>query len=81
MLYATAWKRSQKDESLHEAFTRQHYEAIAAAIDDTLAIIEEQGGSHDAIRAVSGLARQLAVIFKNDNRLFDERRFLQACGV
>jgi len=72
--------------TLSEAFTRQHYVAIAEVINDTLASIEEEQdrngtkGGH-IIAAVEELAKKLATIFANDNRLFDKGLFLSKCGL
>lgn len=74
--------KSFKQHTLSEAFTRQHYVAIAELIDETLERIEETTNGNDkAIDAVAQLGKSLATMFKNDNPNFDKQRFLSACGI
>ena len=80
--FAQHTQRIVKQEHLTEAFTRQHYVAIAEEIDNCLAEVEEAtDGNEKAIDAVATMAKRLATMFKNDNPQFDKNRFLSACGV
>jgi hypothetical protein len=68
---------------LTEAFTKQHYIAIAKVIAN---LRPRNGNSNEPedIRAdhvLDEVATKLADIFQQDNRLFDKGRFLSACGV
>lgn len=53
-----------------EAFTRQHYIAIAAVI-----------AGYKGDKTARGIAHGLASLFSHDNAAFDEARFLEACGI
>ena len=60
---------------LTEAFTKQHYEAIADAIKDAYL-----GGDPDLEEAFHNFAKTLAIVFMNDNRLFNKAKFFAQCG-
>ena len=59
--------RQATGQVLTEAFTKQHYKAIAEILK----------AHKDDPREV---AASLAMMFKNDNPTFDTRRFLEAAG-
>lgn len=59
-----------REDVLTEAFTKQHYIAIAA-------IIAKHKGQKDARE----IANDLADLFANDNSAFRREQFLKACGV
>lgn len=69
-----------------EAFTKQHYITIAAAISDTLARVEQECDksevhSTNITKPVEDLAQKLSTVFKNDNPGFDAGLFLSKCGL
>lgn len=64
--------------------TKKHYISIAAAIRNRLAGGVDYPASYRATRAA--LIRDMVVldlcpIFKADNPAFDQRRFIEACGM
>lgn len=67
-----------KQHVLTEAFTKQHYTAIAKTIHNAYVVAEAGGNAEDAI---DDIAKNLAIIFANDNPRFDKGFFLNACGV
>lgn len=67
----------QFQEFITEAFTKQHYEAIADEVKTLVDLFEDNSGDIDAVQA---FAERLATVFKNDNPRFDKQRFLKACG-
>ncbi len=58
-------------QTINEAFTKQHYIAIAKVISDA------RGTSDDDARTI---AAGLAEIFARDNSQFRREQFLTACG-
>lgn len=62
---------------LTEAFTKQHYIAIAKILKDE----HEESVSAGERQKVSAIAHRLASMFANDNAAFDKERFLSAAGV
>lgn len=65
---------------LQEAFTRQHYEAIAAVISKaTDEVLDAERNSDDPQDAIERLANRLADIFAKDNPRFDKGFFLSKC--
>lgn len=61
---------------LTEAFSRQHYEAIAKVIKNQLVVADE-----NTVTAVENIANALANIFAQDNYRFDKGFFLNKCGI
>lgn len=59
-------------------FSKQHYEAIAAIIKQS---IRSGSPSKDVLGTISaeGLARELCRYFKADNPLFNSKKFWEAC--
>lgn len=78
-------KQRKMAEQIMEAFTRQHFEAIANIIKDndwsklgqTSQSDERAQAAHQVLRNV---ADDLADLFKQDNAQFDKARFMKACG-
>ena len=70
-MYALAQRRQR----LAEAFTCQHYNAIAAILQKAM------GGSRIRIATVSEIAEALAEMFEKDNPGFDKGIFLARSGV
>ena len=66
-----------KQYALTEAFTKQHYIAVAKAIQEVAKEMDDAA----AESALSRLAMRLADIFKDDNPRFDKGYFLTACGI
>jgi len=71
-------KKGAKNESINEAFTRQHYEAIARVIHDEAVRHYGDPGVEDALYTV---AKALSNLFKDDNPRFDPGAFITKCGV
>jgi len=67
-----------KPPMLGEAFTRQHYEAIARVIHDEAVRHYGDPGVEDALYTV---AKALSNLFKDDNPRFDPGAFITKCGV
>ncbi len=61
--------------ALNEAFTRQHYEAVAKLISQ----IRKEQRSAEASHTLDEVAKGLANMFANDNRNFDTGFFLNKC--
>jgi hypothetical protein len=57
-------------------FFKAHYEIIADAIAE-----EHNKGGKDAKIALETLALKFSVIFSHDNVNFDQKKFLQRCGM
>jgi hypothetical protein len=70
--------RTFKQNVLQEAFTRQHYEAVAKLI-QTLG--KKYDGDEGAEAVLHDVAVSLAAIFAEDNSRFDKGFFLTKCGV
>ena len=66
-----------EETNLNEAFTRQHYEALAKAIKTAY----EKVDGVIAEQAIETLANDLAEIFVKDNSRFDKGFFLSKCGL
>ena len=76
---------------MSDTMTKQHFEAIAAAISDNLAELHRQydlnaGNSHadyygGGLDALEETACDLADTLEAFNQSFDHERFLTACGV
>ena len=67
----------RNEEFVSEAFTRQHYEAIAK-------ILRDYGTGDDSLHPeefVDKIANKLADFFKQDNPRFDKGFFLSKCGL
>ena len=67
--------KSFKQHILTEAFTRQHYEAIADVIRH-----EIENAGPETEDALIRVAEKLATMFKNDNPRFDAGRFIARAG-
>lgn len=67
-----------KQHILNEAFTRQHYEAIAKLIHDEAVRHYGDVNVEDALYTV---AKALSNLFKEDNPRFDPGAFMTKCGV
>jgi hypothetical protein len=64
---------------VNEAFTKQHYIAIAKVIAGQRNVRGHE--SEDVNDALDAVAIELAAMFAADNSAFDKGRFLSACGV
>lgn len=62
---------------LTEAFTRQHYEALAKLIKELGDAMVETSAQDKQLEA---FAEKLAELFKQDNPRFDKGFFLSKCG-
>jgi hypothetical protein len=68
--------RTFKQDCLREAFTRQHYEAIAKIIATHVKRADGQ-----TLIVLNTIANDLADVFRDDNSRFDKGFFLNKCGV
>ena len=62
-------------------FTRQHYKAIANIIEKHTDEINDEVHNHYMIVPRNTLINELADYFAQDNPLFDQDKFLKACGI
>ena len=65
-----------KQHVLTEAFTRQHYEAVARILK-----ARRVNASGESELILNTIANDLADLFKDDNPRFDKGFFLNKCGV
>lgn len=65
-----------KQHALTEAFTRQHYNAVAKIIANHM---KHADGATEIV--LNTIANDMADLFKDDNPRFDKGYFLTACGV
>ena len=68
--------KSFKQHVLTEAFTKQHYEAIAKIIATHVKRADGQ-----TLLVLNTIANDMADVFSDDNSRFDKGFFLNKCGV
>lgn len=57
--------------------TKKHFITIAESIKSA----KSKTASHEAQIAIDQIAKDLSVVFKNQNERFDNEKFLAACSV
>jgi hypothetical protein len=70
-----------KQHVLTEAFTKQHYVAIAKILKDASDTAYKVSDDSTASELIDGIAQKLASVFAQDNPRFDKGFFLNACGL
>lgn len=61
--------------------TKKHFIQIARIIKENAKTIEKSNGSIEHVLPLGGTVQALAEYFKSENPLFDESRFVEACGI